>query len=151
MSACNHSVLLRFRHHVEHASLCYAHRVAQSHLAGISLSCMGRHVTVGGFEPNQWSSHCRMNCMTLVQSICNGTSESGTSRSAAEVQLLMLVLHRQAAQQLSSRAADEPPVVGPLPQKIHLRRQKLHLRNGWARSVSEMQFLTHGQHASVLH
>ena len=101
---------------------------------------------------HQWSSHCRMNCMTLVQSICNGTSESGTSRSAAEVQLLMLVLHRQAAQQLyQAAAADEPPVVRPLPQKIHLRRQKLHLRNGLARSVSDVQFLTPGRHAAVLH
>ena len=59
MSACNRSVLLRFRHQIKHASLCYAHRVAQSHLAGISFSCMPRHVTVGGFEPNQWSSHCQ--------------------------------------------------------------------------------------------
>ena len=58
-----HSVLLRLSTcRLEHASLCYEHRVAQSHLAGISFSCMPRHVTVGGFEPNQWSSHCQ-SCM----------------------------------------------------------------------------------------
>ena len=57
-----HSVLLRLSTCLEHASLCYEHRVAQSHLAGISFSCMPRHVTVGGFEPNQWSSHCQ-SCM----------------------------------------------------------------------------------------
>ena len=53
-----HSVLLRLSTCSEHASLCFEHRVAQSHLAGISFSCMPRHVTVGGFEPNQWLPHC---------------------------------------------------------------------------------------------
>ena len=66
MSACNRSVLLRFRHHVEHASLCYAHRVAQSHLAGISLSCMGRHVTVGGFEPTSGRSTANLACLRCL-------------------------------------------------------------------------------------
>ena len=30
--------------------------------AFLSCACMPRHVTVGGFEPNQWSSHCQ-SCM----------------------------------------------------------------------------------------
>ena len=66
MSACNRSVLLRFRHHVEHASLCYAHRVAQSHLAGISLSCMGRNVTVGGFEPTSGRPTANLACLRCL-------------------------------------------------------------------------------------
>ena len=79
MSACNRSVLLRFRHHVEHASLCYAHRVAQSHLAGISLSCMGRHVTVGGFEPTSGRPTANLVCLGCL----NGQSERMRIETAA--------------------------------------------------------------------
>ena len=39
--------------HIKHVKPVLRARVAQSHLAGISLSCMPGHVTVGGFEPNQ--------------------------------------------------------------------------------------------------
>ena len=79
MSACNRSVLLRFRHHVEHASLCYAHRVAQSHLAGIFLSCMGRHVTVGGFEPTSGRSTANLACLSYL----NGQQECMRIETAA--------------------------------------------------------------------
>ena len=59
-----HSVLLRPSTCSEHASLCFEHRVAQSHLAGISFSCMGRHVTVGGFEPTSGHPTANHACIT---------------------------------------------------------------------------------------
>ena len=59
-----HSVLLRLSTCSEHASLCFEHRVAQSHLAGISFSCMPRHVTVGGFEPTSGHPTANLACLS---------------------------------------------------------------------------------------
>ena len=38
--------------------------MAQSHLAGISFSCMPRHVTVGGFEPTSGHPTANLACLS---------------------------------------------------------------------------------------
>ena len=53
--------------------------VAQSHLAGISLSCMGRNVTVGGFEPTSGRSTANLLCLGYL----NGQSERMRIETAA--------------------------------------------------------------------
>ena len=62
MSACKRSVLLRFRHDAEHTRLCYEHRVAQSHLTGISFPYQHAYLTVCGFEPTSGHPTANVTC-----------------------------------------------------------------------------------------
>ena len=64
MPARVHSVLLRFRHHVGYCKPVLRAQSGSEPFAGISFSCMGRHVTVGGFEPTSGHPTANLACLS---------------------------------------------------------------------------------------
>ena len=79
MPARAHSVLLRFRHHVGYCKPVLRAQSGSEAFAGISFSCMGRHVTVGGFEPTSGHPTANLACLSCQ----NGQNERMRVETAA--------------------------------------------------------------------